>query len=137
MLFWVANAMALEPVAMGRWQQIDEDDGKPNSVIQILERDGFFEGVIVSIFSRPGEDLDPVCSKCSDQRKGQRVIGMKILSGFKRMGLAYTDGEILDPDNGQVYRTKMKLSADGKTLVVRGYIGVSLFGRSQIWLREP
>ena len=63
-------------------------------------------------------------------------LGMKIMTDLKRDGLQYQGGEILDPGNGRVYRAKMQLSPDGRTLEVRGFIGVSLFGRSQTWFRE-
>jgi uncharacterized protein (DUF2147 family) len=129
-------AVAGEPTVLGRWRQIDDDDGKPRSVVRIEEHAGLFEGSIEKIFPETGEDPDPLCIKCTDSRKGQKIIGMKIISGFKRSGLKYEGGEILDPDNGKLYHAKMSLSPDGKSLEVRGFIGFSLFGRSQIWLRE-
>jgi uncharacterized protein (DUF2147 family) len=52
------------------------------------------------------------------------------------MGDEYQGGEILDPENGKVYRVKMNLQDRGRTLHVRGFIGFSLFGRTQIWIRE-
>lgn len=125
------------PTAAGRWKTIDDKTGAPRSIVVIEEKGGVFEGRIERIFFRPDEtDTDPVCSKCTDARKGQKTIGMTILTGLKRDGLGYAGGEILDPGNGKVYRAKMTLSADGATLVVRGFIGFSLFGRSQTWLRE-
>jgi uncharacterized protein (DUF2147 family) len=123
--------------AAGRWKQFDDETGALRSIIVISEKDGVFEGTIEKIFFRPDEtDLDPVCSKCTDARKGQKVTGMTILTGLKQEGRGYTGGEILDPDNGKVYRAKMTLSADGAQLEVRGFIGFSLFGRSQMWQRE-
>jgi uncharacterized protein (DUF2147 family) len=130
-------AVAQAPTAAGRWKTIDDKTGVPRSVVAIEDKNGVFEGRIERIFFRPDEkDPDPVCSKCQDGRKGQKIIGLTILDGFKRDGLAYEGGEILDPENGKVYRAKMKLSADGTKLEVRGFVGVSLFGRSQVWLRE-
>jgi len=131
-----SGAWANEPSAEGRWKTISDEDGKPRSIVRIEDRAGNFEAVIEKVFFKPGENTDPVCDKCSDARKGQKIIGLKIMNGLKRDGLHYEGGEILDPDNGKVYRAKMTLSPDGKSLEVRGFIGVSLFGRSQTWVRE-
>ena len=56
--------------------------------------------------------------------------------GLTKQGDEYQDGEILDPETGKVYRVKMKIEDEGKKLLVRGFIGFSLLGRTQIWLRE-
>lgn len=130
------SAWANEPSAEGRWKTVSDEDGKPRSIVRIEDHAGNFEAVIEKVFFKPGENTDPVCDKCSDARKGQKIIGLKIMNGLKRDGLRYEGGEILDPDNGKVYRAKMTLSPDGKSLEVRGFIGVSLFGRSQTWVRE-
>ena len=68
------------------------------------------------------------------RRRAQPVIGLVILSGLKKDGAEYTGGKILDPDNG--YSSKIQLTDAGKKLNVRGYIGISMLGRSQIWLRQ-
>ena len=68
--------------------------------------------------------------------KDQRIVGMEILRNMKPDGDEWTGGEILDPETGKTYKAKMKLADDGKNLVVRGYIGFSLFGRSQTWVRR-
>jgi uncharacterized protein (DUF2147 family) len=132
-----AQAPAPGPAAAGRWKTIDDKTGEPRSIVVIEEKNGVFEGRIEKIFFRPDEPVtDPECSKCTDARKGQKIIGLTFLTGLTRDGLDYAGGEILDPANGKVYRAKLKLSADGAKLEVRGYIGISLFGRSQTWLRE-
>ncbi len=61
---------------------------------------------------------------------------MTFLWGLKKDGDQYGGGEILDPKNGKIYRAKMKLIEGGRKLEVRGYIGLSLFGRSQTWIRQ-
>lgn len=128
---------ATAPTAAGRWKTIDDKTGAPRSVVLIENKGGVFEGRIEKIFFRPDEtDTDPVCSKCTDGRKGQKTIGLTILTGLMRDGLTYAGGEILDPGNGKVYRAKLTLSADGAKLEVRGFIGVPWIGRSQTWLRE-
>jgi hypothetical protein len=134
---FAVGVYAAEPTADGRWKQIDDKTGQPRSIMRIEEKEGSYEAFVEKIFLRPNEkDPDPVCDKCTDWRKGARIIGLKIMNGLRREGLAYSGGEILDPDNGKVYRAKMTLSPDGRTLEVRGFIGVSLFGRSQTWYRE-
>jgi len=136
LLIFSTWAQAGEPSPVGRWRQIDDEDGLPRSILRIDERQGEFGAIVERIFTRPGEDTDPVCTLCTDTRKGQKIIGMKILSGLRRDGDRYSGGQILDPDNGKTYQARMTLSADGKTLEVRGFIGLSLFGRSQTWFRE-
>ena len=120
----------------GVWRTIDDRTSKERSIIVISESGGVFEGKVEKIFDQPGDDPKHLCNDCEGERKGKPVIGMTILWGLKKDGDAYSGGEILDPKNGKIYRAKMKLLDGGTKLEVRGYIGVSLFGRSQTWLRE-
>lgn len=78
---------------------------------------------------------DKYCTACKDERKDQKLVGMTILKNVKAKGDAYAGEEILDPFSGSTYRVKMKLKEAGKKLEVRGFIGISLFGRTQIWER--
>ena len=132
-----ASLHAEEPTAAGMWRQIDDNTGKPSSILRIVEHNGVFEAFVEKIFFRDEDkNTDPICDRCTDSRHNQKILGMKIMTDLKRDGLQYQGGEILDPGNGRVYRAKMQLSPDGRTLEVRGFIGVSLFGRSQTWFRE-
>jgi uncharacterized protein (DUF2147 family) len=79
---------------------------------------------------------DDVCIKCRGELKNKPLLGMTIMQGMKQNGDAYEGGKILDPDNGKTYRCKLKLDETGNKLEVRGFIGISLFGRSQTWVRE-
>ena len=133
----VAAAPATEPSAVGLWEQVDEKTGQPESWFKIVERNGAYEGNIVKIFQKPGEDENWVCHKCEGAEKGAPVLGLALIKGMKRNGMSYEDGTIMDPRDGSVYRALMKLSPDGKKLEVRGYLGISLFGRSQVWNRLP
>lgn len=128
---------AADPTAVGLWEQVDENSGKPESWFKITERNGMYEGNIVKIFYKPGEDENWVCSKCEGSEKGAPVLGLALIKGMKRNGMSYEEGTIMDPRDGSVYRALMKLSPDGQKLEVRGYLGISLFGRSQVWNRLP
>lgn len=129
-----AFADTLSPV--GVWRTIDDKTKKERSIIRITEANGEFRGVVEKIFDQPGDDPAHLCKECKGDRKDQPVIGMTILWGLRKDGNGWAGGEILDPKNGRIYRAKMSLSEDGMSLNVRGFIGVSLIGRTQTWLRE-
>jgi uncharacterized protein (DUF2147 family) len=128
---------AAEPSAVGLWEQVDESSGKAESWFKISERSGVYVGNVVKIFSKPGEDENWVCNKCEGAEKGAPVLGLTLIKGMQRNGLSYEHGTIMDPRDGSVYRALMKLSPDGQKLEVRGYLGISLFGRTQTWNRLP
>lgn len=119
----------------GLWQTFDDETHAPKALLRIADHAGVLSGRIVKLFPAPGEDADPRCAKCPDERHGQRVIGMKILWNLRRDGNAWSGGEILDPESGDVYRASLHLDENGRTLDVRGYIGIPMLGRSQTWTR--
>ena len=129
-------ALADNSSPVGLWQSIDDISGKPKALIRISEHKGVLEGRIEQLYRAPGQDQNPVCDSCEGARHNQPVIGMVFMSGLKKDGDEYNGGEILDPDNGKVYRSKIALRDGGRQLSVRGYIGVPLLGRSQTWLRH-
>jgi uncharacterized protein (DUF2147 family) len=129
------NAWAGEPSPVGLWRTYDDKDGQAASLVLIEDKGGMLEGRVIRILPRPGHPVDALCEKCEGARKNQPVTGMTILWGMRRDGDEYDGGEILDPDNGNTYRCRMRVLAD--KLEVRGYLGISLFGRSQTWAREP
>jgi len=122
---------AANPV--GLWKTIDDETKQPKSLIRIVEKDGALTGKVEKILT---DKVDAKCDKCTDERKDQPVQGMTIVTGMKRSGEHWEEGRILDPNNGKVYRSQMKLIEGGKKLEVRGYIGAPLFGRTQTWIRE-
>jgi uncharacterized protein (DUF2147 family) len=132
-----AQARADEKTATGIWQTPDDKTGKVGGWITIHEKDGLFEGAVTKSFPKPGDPVNPTCDACTDDRKGKPVLGMTIMKDLKRDGLDYEGGTILDPRDGSEYSVEMHLSPDGQVLTVRGYLGVSLLGRSQEWKRLP
>jgi uncharacterized protein (DUF2147 family) len=120
----------------GLWKNVDDVSGKPRALIRITESNGTLQGKIEKVFLAPTEDPNPKCDKCEGTNKNAPVVGLVILSGLTKEGEEYGGGQILDPDNGKVYRSKVRLSDDGKKLSVRGYIGVPMLGRSQTWVHQ-
>ena len=126
----VSSAQKLSVV--GKWKTIDDATGKPISVIEIYEKNGLYYGKV-------DEVLDPnsknkTCVNCPGADKGKPIIGLVVMKGLKKDGNEYTDGEILDPKHGKLYKCYIKLESADK-LKVRGYFGISLFGRTQYWHR--
>ena len=119
----------------GLWKTVDDHTGAVTALIRIVEKDGRFTGHIEKSF-RPGAETR-VCGVCSDDRKDKPIIGLEIIRGMSRHDDEFSGGQILDPDSGSVYRCKFHLEDDGHKLIVRGYIGFALLGRSQTWTREP
>jgi uncharacterized protein (DUF2147 family) len=118
----------------GFWNTISDTDGRRTALVEIREVGGTYAGVVRGLLV-PAGPQDSVCGKCSGERRGQRVVGMEILRGMRPDGDAWGGGEILDPETGKTYRAKMKLTDGGQKLEVRGYVGFSVFGRSQTWVR--
>jgi uncharacterized protein (DUF2147 family) len=135
-LMLVSNLAAAAGSPVGVWRSIDDKTKQERSIIRITEENGELKGVVEKIFDQPGDDPAHLCKECKGERKDKPIVGMAILWGLKKEGDAWTGGEILDPKNGKIYKCKLTLSEDGKTLNVRGFIGISLIGRSQTWLRQ-
>jgi uncharacterized protein (DUF2147 family) len=128
------NAAASAPTAAGVWKQIDES-GKAGALVTISQEGDVFVGRLSHLFLEPGDDPNPLCDRCPGDKLNQPVLGLVFIEGMTQSGLDYEGGTILDPETGKVYSATMHLSADGGQLTVRGYVGLSVFGRSQTWLR--
>lgn len=119
----------------GRWTTYNEQTGSALSVIEIVKSGNSIEGKVSEIFLEPFQGDDPICTKCSGERKDKKVTNMNFFWGFRKSGSEWTQGNILDPQNGEVYSSKLWLE-DNNTMKVRGCGGVmDLFYRTQIWKR--
>lgn len=134
--FLVTPAWAQEASPTGLWRNVDDVSGKPRALVRITESNGALQGKIEKVFPGSNEDPNPKCDKCEGANKNAPVVGLVILNGLKKDGDEYAGGQILDPDNGKVYRSTVRLTDNGKKLSVRGYIGVPMLGRSQTWVRQ-
>jgi uncharacterized protein (DUF2147 family) len=128
---------AQEPSAAGLWQQLDPETGKSNGWFFISEHNGTYEGAIVKMFMKPGENLNPICDQCKGDQLNAPWLGLTIIKGMERKGLDYENGTILDPRYGKEWSALMKLSPDGQNLTVTGYLGIPTFGKDQFWKRLP
>ena len=130
------TAMAQADSPIGTWQTIDDHTGQPKALVQITqESDGALDGKVIKGLG-PNDQPDRRCTACTDDRKDQLILGMTIINDMQKDGDGWDHGQILDPENGKLYKCKMHLEDGGNKLVVRGYIGVSLLGRSQTWVRQ-
>lgn len=115
---------------VGTWKTIDDETGKAKSHVEIFEKDGKLYGKVVKILT-PGKE-NAKCDKCGGALKGKPINGMVILNGLKKDGNEWNGGKIIDPNTGKEYKASLKLNGKDK-LDVRGYIGISLVGRTQTW----
>lgn len=118
---------------VGKWKTIDDETGKPRSIVEIKEKGGKYYGTIIKLFREPGEETDPLCKECSGAKHNQKIVGMEIISDMKfdKDDQEYLGGEILDPENGNVYDCKLWIDENGN-LKVRGYL--MFLYRTQTWL---
>ena len=134
-MFFFAPFSFANDSPIGLWKTIDDKTNKPRSLVRIVEENGEYKGIIEKGL-REDDNPERVCEKCDVPRKNQKIQGMTFMWGLKKDGNEFKGGEILDPENGKIYRCKMKLVDGGKKLDVRGFIGIALIGRTQTWWRE-
>lgn len=130
LLFAALPALAIDSPA-GLWR-IDDSKGHPDALVRIYDNGGVFFGRFEKIFNP-----DPVrdrCTACTDERRNQPLLGMVFLSDFKPEGDHYA-GRVLNPETGKIYRCNLRVVAGGAKLEVRGFIGISALGRTQLWSR--
>ncbi|MCI0662797.1 MAG: DUF2147 domain-containing protein [Acidobacteria bacterium] len=121
---------------IGKWKTIDDRTGKVRSLVAIWEEDGTLYGKIERLIDPDPNYPNPQCIYCNGALKDKPVIGLRIIWDLRKNGDQWSGGKVLDPENGKSYRCIIAMQDSGKTLKVRGYIGFSLFGRTQYWLRD-
>ena len=119
---------------VGKWKTIDDKTGKEKSIVEITESGGALRGKVIQVLNSE-KGPNPLCEACTGDRKDQPVVGMVIMWGLHKDGDVWDGGSILDPNNGKTYSVKLTPSDDGSKLQVRGFIGWSLLGRTQVWNR--
>ena len=116
----------------GKWKTIDDETGKEKGIVEIYEKAGKVYGRVIEILEKEKKYFK--CEMCEGEDKNKPILGLVIINGLKKKGDFYEGGKVTDPKNGKSYHCKMTLEGKDK-LIVRGYIGISLFGRSQTWFR--
>lgn len=113
----------------GKWKTIDDETKQAKSIVEIWKKsDGKYYGKVSQLLIKPAS---PNCASCKDDRKGKPILGMEIIRGLEKDGEEFTGGTITDPKTGKTY--KCTITRSGDKLNVRGYMGVSLLGRTQVW----
>lgn len=136
MLLVSATAYSQTPSPVGVWKTLSDKNGDAESLVRIVEVNGELQGKVERIFSPPAPSANPLCEECKGELKNKPIVGMTIMKRLHRSGSEYTGGEILDPDEGETYKCSVRVIDGGAKLEVRGYIGISLFGRTQTWARQ-
>lgn len=132
---FIETPLAYSASLVGVWQTFSDKTGEAESLIQLTESNGRIDGKVMQVFSPPSDTSTPLCEACTGTNKDKPVVGMTILHAMVSADPAYAQGDILDPEDGQHYKCKLHLISDS-VLEVRGYLGVSLFGRTQTWKRH-
>lgn len=122
---------------IGNWRTIDHKTNRPSSIIRVWQHDGKFFGKVVKIYLENGHKTTDHCVRCTGPLRNKRVLGLTIIADMVFDKGMYGGGKILDPTTGRRYHCRMKVTADGRRLKLRGYFGIPLLGRTDIWFRAP
>jgi uncharacterized protein (DUF2147 family) len=131
--FLLISQSSFSQTILGKWTTIDDETGTKKAIVEIFEEQGKLFGRIIEILE--ADKKRQRCAKCEGADKDKPILGLTIIKGLIKNGSSYEGGEITDPKNGKTYRCKISLEGKDK-LIVRGYLGISLFGRSQTWVRQ-
>lgn len=129
-VLFIPEALAQSPA--GNWISLDDKTGQKRAIIRLTVAGDSLTGTLEKIFPQPG-DIEN-CEKCPGEFKDKPIRGLQFIWGLKDKGNGeWGGGRILDPKTGSIYRAKMTLKDD--KLYVKGYLGVSIIGRTQVWIR--
>jgi uncharacterized protein (DUF2147 family) len=137
LIFATSLALAQSMTPAGLWKTVDDNTRKEKSLVRIVEANGVYTGKVEKIID-PDAPKDGVCKECTDERKDKPIVGMTIIRNIKADAddkSVFDGGDILDPNNGKVYKVKLTVLENGTRLDVRGYIGMPMLGRTQTWSR--
>lgn len=127
MIFYAQNKTII-----GKWNSIHEETGKVISVVEIYEENNKIYGKVCEISNPKSRSL--LCENCSGEDKNKPFLGLVVIKGLQKKENQYSDGDILDPESGRLYNCDITL-LDQDNIKVRGYLGISFFGRTQYWQR--
>ena len=138
LVFSSLSSLAFAQDITGTWKNIDDKTGSSKAILEIRqEANGTFTAKVVKVTPRPGYTPKETCINCPAPYTNKPILGMDVLTGLKYVeGLNFSGGKIIDPLSGNIYSMKAKLSANGKRLNLRGYVGISALGRSQTWIKN-
>lgn len=142
LLAWASVSFAIEKSIdltvdspIGYWKTVDDVTGKPKSIVQVWRDDHGLMAKVIKIFPANSSNQNKICTACQGDKHNQPIVGMVIMTGLKSAENQWSNGHILDPENGKTYKCTARLTENGKKLNVHGYVGLPLFGRSQTWER--
>ena len=128
--FSSASSVEIRGTVLGKWKTFDDDTGEARSVVELYEKKGKLFGKIIKFFPKPGESVDPVCEECEGDYKNKKILGMIIIDGLTKEGEVWGKGQVLDPENGELYDCNLWL--ENGNVRIRGYL-LFLY-RTQTWM---
>lgn len=132
----LSSAAFAQASPVGKWRTIDDKTGKVKSIVEITDAgNGTLQGKVLQVLESD-KGPHPVCDACKGANHNKPIEGMVIAWGLRHEDGVWDGGKIMDPKNGKVYSAKMTPIEGGRKLEVRGYLGFSLLGRTQTWVRE-
>lgn len=132
--FVMLSVISFSQTCLGKWITIDDKTGRKKSIVELYKYKDQLYGKVTFLYPREGKDDNPVCDKCTDDRKNKPIVGLQVVRNLKWDGQHWEGGTALDPENGKIYTVKLWLDeSNPDKLNVRGYIGP--FFRTQTWIR--
>lgn len=131
LLFIAVTVSINSQTIFGKWNS-RSDAGVVDSVLEVYEKNGKAYAKVVEILNPARKEA--LCVDCEGEFKDKPILGLDILSGLEKDDDEWSGGKIIDPRNGNTYKCYIKLVKHNK-LKLRGYIGLSLFGKTAYWER--